>query len=126
MADTFQEQLTEDAGVFLNASEYGESVTYRQYTAPATFTNKAIVAQVFRGAQVDAIRIGAQPMDAKILEIQIARDATLGISTVKPGLDKVRLKHKLSDSGDMEFQVVQILEHDPGLWRLECHGGVAV
>jgi len=126
MADTLQEQLAEDGAVFLNTSEFAEAITYRQYTAPATFTNKTINAQVFRGVQVDAVRLGGQALDAKIVEIQIAKDTTLGIATVKPGLDRVRLKNKLSDSGDYEFQVVQLLEHDPGIWRLECHGGVAV
>jgi hypothetical protein len=118
--------LATDAAVFLDPADFGETITYRQYTAPATFTNKAINAQVFRGVQVDAVRIGGQPLDAKIIEVQVARDATLGIATVKPGLDRVQLKAKLSDSGNTEFQVVQLLEHDPGVWRLECHGGVAV
>ena len=126
MAETFQAQLTEDAGIFLNSSEFAEAVTYRQYTAPATFTNKTINAQVFRGVQVDSVRIGQQALAAKLIEIQIARDATLGIATVKSGLDRVRVKNKLGDAADMEFQVVEILEHDPGIYRLECHGGVAV
>jgi len=112
----FKSQLASDAAVFLNSQEFAESVIYEPHGAAP----KTIQAVINRGTFVDSIRLGQHAFNAKVVDIQIANDATLGITNPKAGIDYVQLKVALADLESTRMQVTQLLESDDGLHRLEC------
>jgi len=113
---SFKTQLVADNPVFLNSDEFAESVIYEPHGAAP----KTIKAVINRGPFVDSIRLGQHAFNAKVVDLQIANDATLGVTNPKAGIDYVQLKVKLSDLENTRLVVTQILESDEGFYRLEC------
>lgn len=109
--------------VELVAAVGGEVITYTPHGgAPKTFL--AIVHR--RPTQVQS---GGRPYTAKVIEMDIPRDATDGVLSVKEGHDTVRFKVNLSDAQDTLFTVAKVISQDAGLvatdgglFHVECHG----
>jgi hypothetical protein len=112
---TFQENLTADLAVLLNTDEFAESVTY----TPSGGSAKTINALVDRNPMrmLEAAAMGFQQAG---LEIYIANDATLGVTSVKEGLDTVTLKLRQGDSSTTVLIVKKVVESDLQMFRLEC------
>jgi len=101
----------------------GELITYQpQDGAPRTF--KALVHR--RPIQVQA---GGRPYTNKVLELDLPRDGTNGVLSVKEGHDTVRVKFNLADAQETTFTVAKVVSQDAGmvasdggLFHVECHG----
>ncbi|MGH7260872.1 MAG: head-tail joining protein [Nitrospiraceae bacterium] len=102
--------------VFLNSAEFGETVTY----TPQGGSPKAITAIVDRGASVDVVNQGARTFPANAVEIEIADNATFGVTTVKERFDQVALRLKKDDPSDTVLVVKRVIQPNKGAWRLYC------
>lgn len=88
----------------------GELITYLPYGGTAkTFT--ALVER--EPSRVSAFSGAAYPEHA--LLVTFPRDATDGVVSIAKGKDRVRFRHRLSDSDDKEFTVVTVQDEDAGL-----------
>lgn len=89
----------------------GELVTYTPHGGVAR-TFKAIVER--RPTQVQGGAGGVQ-YGANTLELQIPRDATDGVLSIKERFDKVQFKKSLDDAAVTTFTVTKISHEDAGL-----------
>lgn len=114
---SFKDQTADDAvNVFLNSDEFAEFVTY----TPKNSSLKSIKAVVNR----EPMRIvgGSRQVAVGVVEIEVANDATYGVTTVKESHDIVTLPYKVGGTPE-DFVVQKILGQDEGMWRLECYRG---
>ena len=102
----------------------GEAMVYTPHGGTPT-TVQALVER--RPLEIDG---GGRAFNYARLEIQIAHDATDGVTTVKAGQDTVTFKLNVDDVDPTEFRVVKILNQDlgitaganDGMWHLEVQG----
>jgi hypothetical protein len=113
--------MAADAKAMMTLEEFGEAVVY---LAPSA-SPKSIVGIVNRSKVESAdLRSKGSPSSGisynrVVYHLSIANDATAGMTTIKPGLDKVQVKKDLADAANTTFVVTTILAQDPGAWLLE-------
>lgn len=96
--------------VTLVAQLGGELVTYTPHGGVARVF-RAIVER--RPTQVQ--QTGGFSYGANTLELQIPRDATDGVLSIKERFDRVAFKKSLDDAAETIFIVTKILQEDAGL-----------
>lgn len=115
---SFATELASDLDkVFLNTAEFAETVTYQ----PSNSAQKSIRAIVDRHPVRPEGPLGRMS-PARVVELWIASDATLGIQTVREGEDRVLLKLDLDDLEARWLRITKRLEQATasGLWKLEA------
>lgn len=120
---TLREVIDSDASdVFLVQDDFAESVTYRahqDFTEPAV-VDRVITAVVIRQELTGYTENGGEIV-TPVWEVNVANDATLGISSdeLNLGGDKIYLSRR--DGEDASWRtVVRLIQQDHGMLVLEC------
>jgi len=124
---TFAQQAALDAeNVFNNPLEFGETITYIakrpdhvEATAAPGSGDKTVRARVLRSDPNPGVSQSARPFPSNGVQFFVSKDSTLGITTVKERLDKVKIALK-SGGTAIEMRVVKILSEGFGMWHLEA------
>ena len=105
----------EDSSLFL--ADHGEEITYIPYSA----LDVTITAVIERNPVSQIQNVGGRSFPAKIIELWIANDETVGRAEIKERFDKVSVPGRL-DSGReaVEYLITRIIDHDDTLWHLEA------
>lgn len=110
---TFKDQLKNDSlNIFLNTNEFSEVITY----TPKGGVAKTIKAIVDRQRVSPASEDGGRTL-LNDLEIQIANDATYGVTLINKGFDVVAVA-EIEGGANKNYTVADILGQDPGMWHL--------
>lgn len=100
-------------GKAIIGSGFEETVTYHPYEDQP----KSIKAVVER-APTTIMEHGGRAYHGKIFEAFIMNDATLGVTRIRKGFDKIELP--FTQGGEnISMVVAQILEEDPSGWKVE-------
>lgn len=111
---TLKTQMPTDAiNVFLNSDECAESISY----TPNGGSAKTIKAVINRE------RLNQQGQDqgrtvTKECEIQIANDATYGVTSVSKGNDTVSFPVYNEGGTNVTWRVIEVISKDEGMWHL--------
>jgi len=110
---SFKTQLSQVmVNVFLNSDEFAEEITY----TPKDESPKTIKAIVTRSRLDPAEEDGGRILQNQC-KIQIANDATGGVTSVDKGDDMVSLP-AIVGGDSVDWVVIDILEADDGAWHL--------
>lgn len=108
---TLHDAIIDDAAtVFCNADDFAESVVYN-----GTRTINAVVTR-------DLWVTSESGMETPSVEVQVANDSTLGISSseIKPMKDTITLAVRVGQTATART-IQRIISHDEGMLILECH-----
>lgn len=98
--------------IFLNSDEFAEEITYTPNGGSPITINAIVTRSRLDPAEEDGGRILQNQC-----EIQIANDATDGVTSVDKGNDMVSLPAVVGGDS-VEWVVIDILEADEGAWHL--------
>ncbi len=119
---TFREQLSADsAAVFLNTSEFAESVTYKphRYDGESARDDRPISAVVVRES-ISAFEDDVQTA-LPHFEVYVDNDSTTGISSdeIDPGSDRLSFPTRDGETAS-DHQIIELIRQDSAMLVLLC------
>jgi hypothetical protein len=104
--------------IYLDDSDFSESVTYNVLGTTA----KSINAVIFRSDFQKRGQLGDRGANSNPLEysisIMISKDTTNGIETVTPKVDSIELLANTDDAATQLFRVARVIYQDQAVWQL--------
>jgi hypothetical protein len=113
--------IAADGLAMMSADEFGELITYLEPGREP----KDIYAVVNRNKpDVGQLRSPGSPAGGTsygrtVFQLSIANSEEFGMTSIREGQDKVRMKRDQDDEDEREFVVSQILSQDEGTWHVE-------
>lgn len=114
---SLRDDLSADAAEFLDEDGFAEEITY----TPHEELGKTMIAIVERSPATNPqlADMGPRSLKTNRIELWIANSATLGVTSVKKGFDRVTLPFP-ENGPNVEFTVTKVLNSDPGMFHVEA------
>lgn len=119
---TLRAQITDDADLFVDTDEFGESVTYypRAYPGQTVRASRLISAVVFR-EQLQAVGQDGGETVLPMFEVHVINNSTTGISSDELDIGGDRIGFPPRDGETAEKRrITRVITQDHGMLILEC------